>query len=554
MRKKFYRSSDGVTDGPFTLIQIRKLLKYSNDKYLFAKQGSDEWFSQSVIVDQIQSERSRQLWIILCTAVLIFLSLAVSALFFLSSSNRTLKNSLTKLESSESAERSALVKQLERETAKVLGVGREFDILKAENVNLSKEISEVRSDLNKSQDDLNELAIEAGKAREAAIFSSQIASRFIFTLGKQANKPRSIIINSNVNDGQLSFDPSWISGVLSPVFKNNGLRVITQSSAGEAWLVSVRIQQIEISGGINSAYSVNVGLFAPGQTGYSRKAVMVKELFTIGHAGTSSDYLTSTRKFLENSAAVINGAIEATSEDAVDYETLGELFERLEQAGINLGSGYQRPDQARNRASGSGFLIDGSKLVITNYHVVENGSKIRVAIDSTEQEAAATIAFSDPLRDLALLLLAEPINQGHGAFSPCFTPVSDLKLGTRVFGFGFPLSSILGPDIKYSEGVISGEPVEGIFQISAPVQPGNSGGAIFTDDNRICGLVVATLNPLHVLDSADALPQNVNYAISSDVIQDFLQRAGIPLEFADEPEKDFDRNKARSLSVRVIVE
>lgn len=554
MKPKYYRWNEGVTDGPFTLGKVQKLLKAGGGNPLFAKEGSDEWLSTAAILDQIRIHKSRKLWGSVLVAIASLLLASILALILVTRSNQSLKSEVIELKENASNKSNKLVEEANRGSAQIVEIQEKLKISQAENTQLKQDLIRVRSELDQSKEKLNDLVFKSEKAKQAAIFSSGIASGLILTLGKQASKPKTIIIHSSVTEGQLSFNSSWINGILAPIFKNNGLQVATRSNSEDAWVVSVRIQQIDISRGVNSAYSVNVGLFSPGQVGYSRKAVMVEETFTIGHAGTSSDYLSETRKFLEDSAAIINGAIEEASADAVDYETLNKVFDHLEKAGISTEPDNQQFDRAINRASGSGFLIDGSKLVLTNYHVVESGSKIRVEVDPDGAGIPASVGFFDASKDLALLTLENPISREGRGFTPCFARAGDLKLGTRVYGFGFPLSSILGSDIKYTEGVVSGEPVEGVFQISAPVQPGNSGGALFTDDNRICGIVSATLNPFHVLDRVDALPQNVNYGISPDVIRDFLIRSKIPVSFADSPPPGFDRDAARSLSVRIIVE
>jgi len=57
-----------------------------------------------------------------------------------------------------------------------------------------------------------------------------------------------------------------------------------------------------------------------------------------------------------------------------------------------------------------------------------------------------------------------------------------------------------------------------VFQISSPVQPGNSGGPLFEDSGNLVGVVVSTLNAKLFLEHADTIPQNVNFAIKSDYL------------------------------------
>jgi S1-C subfamily serine protease len=61
------------------------------------------------------------------------------------------------------------------------------------------------------------------------------------------------------------------------------------------------------------------------------------------------------------------------------------------------------------------------------------------------------------------------------------------------------------------------------FQISVPVQPGNSGGALVDERGNVVGIVAARLNAVAALDATGALPENVNYAVKSSFLLSFLE-------------------------------
>ena len=91
-----------------------------------------------------------------------------------------------------------------------------------------------------------------------------------------------------------------------------------------------------------------------------------------------------------------------------------------------------------------------------------------------------------------------------------------LELGSSVFALGFPLSQIMGTDIKYTDGKISSR--TGIagkisnYQISVPIQPGNSGGPLFDLNGDIVGITSSGFNrELNITE-------NVNYAIKSSYL------------------------------------
>lgn len=92
-------------------------------------------------------------------------------------------------------------------------------------------------------------------------------------------------------------------------------------------------------------------------------------------------------------------------------------------------------------------------------------------------------------------------------------------LGTEVFTIGFPQPELMGVEPKLSTGVISA--TSGIqddtrtYQISVPVQAGNSGGPLIDNEGRVVGIVASKLNAAKVFEWTGDLPQNVNYAVKS---------------------------------------
>jgi len=94
------------------------------------------------------------------------------------------------------------------------------------------------------------------------------------------------------------------------------------------------------------------------------------------------------------------------------------------------------------------------------------------------------------------------------------------KVGDPVFTLGYPNVIIQGTEPKYTEGTISS--LTGVgnnprwFQISLPVQPGNSGGPLVDEHGQVVGIVNARLDDFKALATSGVLPQNVNYAIKRD--------------------------------------
>lgn len=160
--------------------------------------------------------------------------------------------------------------------------------------------------------------------------------------------------------------------------------------------------------------------------------------------------------------------------------------------------------------SGTGFAISPD-LVLTAFHVVENGESISVSFGDASFPATTT-SFNKDL-DWALLKIS-----GMAPAVVRLGSSDSVKLGDGVYTLGFPATDLLGDGIKYSKGEIGA--LSGLagskdhFQISVPIQPGNSGGPLFTESGDVVGIVVSTLDPGAFFSMTDgALPQGVNYAL-----------------------------------------
>jgi serine protease Do len=175
---------------------------------------------------------------------------------------------------------------------------------------------------------------------------------------------------------------------------------------------------------------------------------------------------------------------------------------------------------------GTGFVISAKGHVLTCAHVLAKEKVARVWISGVRYEA--DVLSSDEDKDLAVLKLR---NADRVVFAPLsFRNDQNYNLGADVSTIGFPLSSVLGSSARFTKGTISStaglkdDPKQ--IQISAEIQPGNSGGPVFDKDGVVIGVVEKTLNPLRTLvETGGALPQNVNFAIKSKVALDYLQTA-----------------------------
>ena len=173
----------------------------------------------------------------------------------------------------------------------------------------------------------------------------------------------------------------------------------------------------------------------------------------------------------------------------------------------------------RPSSGGTGFFITEDGFLVTNAHVVKNDGQIRLV--TSAGFVAARLAKVDAANDLALL-------KAEGKFSPLPVAASRMvRLGNTVATVGFPNLRLQGFAPKLAKGEIAGlsgaQDDPRYFQISVPVQPGNSGGALVDERGNVVGVVSAKLSVAAGLATSGALPENVNYAVKSSFLLGFLE-------------------------------
>jgi TPR repeat protein len=203
-----------------------------------------------------------------------------------------------------------------------------------------------------------------------------------------------------------------------------------------------------------------------------------------------------------------------TPEQIAEAQQLTRDFSPSEKSGsVNSAS----PDSPT--ASGSGFFITDDGYLISNFHVIKDATKIRLV--TSAGMIAAKVVQVDSVNDLALL-------KTDGQFEPLpILPSRSAQLGSTVATIGFPNPTLQGFAPKLAKGEIAS--LSGAaddpryFQISVPVQPGNSGGALVDERGNVVGIVSAKLDASVALAASGALPENVNYAVKSSFLLSFLE-------------------------------
>lgn len=161
--------------------------------------------------------------------------------------------------------------------------------------------------------------------------------------------------------------------------------------------------------------------------------------------------------------------------------------------------------------TGTGFALKNG-YIVTNHHVVDGAMSIVVqGVNGSSIEYKAEIVSVDKNNDLALIRINDYRFDGFGVI-PYSLNETLCDVGSDVFVLGYPLTSYMGEEIKLTNGIISSRSgYQGdvtTYQISAPIQPGNSGGPMFDKNGNVVGVVNAGIPGA----------ENVGYAIKASYL------------------------------------
>lgn len=148
---------------------------------------------------------------------------------------------------------------------------------------------------------------------------------------------------------------------------------------------------------------------------------------------------------------------------------------------------YMPTEQSGNendwKSSGSGFFVDSRGYIATNYHVIEDARQIEISFvrNGEWEHYPASVVLSDKQNDLSILKIESTSFKTLGNIPYNFT--TNIKdTGSEVFTLGYPIASVMGDEVKFTDGKISSKTgIQGdvtVYQISVPIQPGNSGGPL----------------------------------------------------------------------------
>ena len=211
--------------------------------------------------------------------------------------------------------------------------------------------------------------------------------------------------------------------------------------------------------------------------------------------------------------------VRMTPEQVAEGQKLARDFKPRELPSAGDESPTAGSAAAQPVSSGTGFFITDDGYLITNEHVAGNDAEVRLL--TAGGLIPAKVVKVDAANDLALLKA-----EGRFAALPVVSSRS-ARSGATVATVGFPNIGLQGFAPKLAKGEIASLTGAGddarYFQISVPVQPGNSGGALVDERGNVVGVVSAKLNARAALAASGSLPENVNYAVKSSFLLSFLE-------------------------------
>jgi TPR repeat protein len=322
----------------------------------------------------------------------------------------------------------------------------------------------------------------------------------------------------------------WLARVIDQQFPSKSLGGMAQSDAK----VQIGIMYDQGEGVLQDKRTAASYYREAADQGNSHGQILLAYLYEYGE-GVPQDYVEAHMWFNlaargDPSAAKPRGfvASKMTIEQIAEAQALARNWKAKVQP--SDGAAVASPAETPAVVNGSGFIVSKQGHIVTNRHVIEHCSIVTVQIQGVVHPSE--ILVTDQQNDLALIQISEPTRGKSITDSAVFADERGIRPGQSVVAVGFPLPGLLSSSPKVTTGTISA--LAGIhddsrmLQITAPVQPGNSGGPVLDDSGNLVGVVTSKLDALEMARATGDIPQNVNFAIKTSVVRAFLDANGAP--------------------------
>ena len=330
-------------------------------------------------------------------------------------------------------------------------------------------------------------------------------------------------MQSAVQDVTKSYNPRFSEMELRRRFYNSNDHIegIYETLGDRAW----RIGCVKDVNGTYELIFLNNGKHFFWYEGMHKATLIPSATHGVFKANWVSEYYDEKSGILVvfDDASMLVRAFQNTLDDEQQEMLFVKMFPDREQNSIIQDKGEESCPVISN---GSGFALRNGYLA-TNYHVVDDATDIKVyqIKNGVESCSKGSIVCFDKKLDIAILKTSfETPEPPYGISN------DELSTGESIFALGYPLVSTMGKELKLTTGVISSssgfQGDENCYQISAAVQPGNSGGPLFDERS---GDVVGIVSAKHLG------AENANYAIKSSRLRDFLSRNELTDAITEDP-------------------
>jgi len=230
--------------------------------------------------------------------------------------------------------------------------------------------------------------------------------------------------------------------------------------------------------------------------------------------------------------------VHGVSRFSVEEQENINIYQKSSRAVVNISNiavnydFYYRAIPAES-GSGTGFLINKSGIILTNYHVVENASKLVITLSDNSQWPGKLVG-ADPNNDLAIVYIQAPA-ESYDVLN--FSHSNDIVVGQKVLALGNPF----GLRQTLTTGIISalgrtiaaknGRKIEGIIQTDAAINPGNSGGPLLDSEGNVIGINTAIIGSAGSVGIGFAVPSNTALRILPDLLKyGYVRRPWLGIE------------------------
>lgn len=374
-------------------------------------------------------------------------------------------------------------------------------------------------DSNRSGNDIS------SKARDTRVAAGKILSRF---LKSYKYNPKYNVVASNridpldVSDSMSSLDIKSEKSIRS-YFDDNGAELIEGiwEYAGDSNTYRLAILKDDYK--FKGTIIEGSGRWRPGDTKVTLETAASDEVLTI-------KWTMGDKRTVQRSVGTVknNALIEFTLPSG--KVLLYKVYPKLEKSTTK-----KKTRSGEWAGNGSGIIISKSGYVVTNHHVIEDASKVEVEflLNNEIQKFNAEIVQVDKTNDLAIIKIFDMNFDGVDE-PPYNFKARTSDVGTKVYAFGYPMAlSIMGKEIKVTDGIISSKTgFEGditTYQITAPIQAGNSGGPLFDNSGNLIGInssgirkdvadnVAYSIKTNYVLNLIDILPKSIDLPASDEL-------------------------------------